>query len=57
VHELIQAEETRQVSGVTPATAEVGNDPTAVVDVQLMTCQPMECKLGGTLVEHPQYYL
>jgi hypothetical protein len=35
----------------------VGNDPTTVVDVQLMTCQPMECKLGGTLVEHPQYYL
>jgi hypothetical protein len=59
VHEVIQAEATRQVSGVTPATAaaEVGDDPTMVVEVQLMTCQLMECKLGGTSVEHPQYYL
>jgi hypothetical protein len=49
---------TGQVPRVTPATAaaEVGDDPT-VVEVQLLTCQLMECKLGGTSVEHPQYYL
>jgi hypothetical protein len=47
-----------QVSGVTPiaAAAEVGHDPTAVVEVQLMTCQLMECKLDGTSGEQPQYY-
>jgi hypothetical protein len=47
------------VSGVTPVAAapEVGDDPTMVVEVQLMTSQLMECKLGGTLVDHPQYYL
>jgi hypothetical protein len=45
------------VSGVTPTAAEVGSDPTMVVEVALMTCQLMECKLGGTSVEHPQYYL
>jgi hypothetical protein len=50
---------TGQVSGVTPiaAVAEVGDDSTLVVEVQLMTSQLMECKLDGTLVEHPQYYL
>jgi hypothetical protein len=50
---------TGQVSGVTPvaAAAEVGDDPTVMVDVQLVTCQPMECKLCGTSVEHTQYYL
>jgi hypothetical protein len=56
---VMQVEVTRQVSGVTPvaAAAEVGDDPTMVVEVQLVTYQLMECKLGGTLVEHPQYYL
>jgi hypothetical protein len=54
---VIQAVETGQVSGVTPATAEVGDDPTTVVEVELVTCQLMECTLGGTLVEHPQYSL
>jgi hypothetical protein len=34
------------------AAAEVGDDPTVVVEVQLMTCQLMECKLDGTLVQH-----
>jgi hypothetical protein len=50
---------TGQVSGGTPvaATAEVGDYSTVVVEVQLMTRQLMECKLDGTLVEHPQYYL
>jgi hypothetical protein len=55
------------VSGVTPAAAEsgqgsmatsaaeVGGDPTVVME--LMTDQLMGCRLGGTLVEHPQYYL
>jgi hypothetical protein len=59
VHEVIQAEATRQVFWVTHvvATAEVGDDPTVVVEVQLMTCQLMECKLGGTSMEDPQYYL
>jgi hypothetical protein len=45
------------VSGVTPTAAEVGSDPTMVVEVALMTCQLIECKLGGTSVDHPQYYL
>jgi hypothetical protein len=47
------------MSGVTPvaATAEVGDDSTMVVEVQLVTCQLMECKLDGTSVEHYQYYL
>jgi hypothetical protein len=64
---VIQAEETGQVPGVTPAVAEfgqasvvtfvveVGGDPTAVVEVALLICQQMECKLGGTSLEHPQY--
>jgi hypothetical protein len=48
-----------QVSAVTPvaAAAEVSDDSTMVVEVQLVTCQLMECKLDGTSVEHPQYYL
>jgi hypothetical protein len=56
---VIQAEVTRQVSGVTPiaVAAKVGDDSTVVVEVQLMTCQLMECKLDGTSLEHPQYYL
>jgi hypothetical protein len=54
---VIQAEETRQASGITPAAAAAGGDPTTVVEVTLVTCQLMECRLGGTLVEHPQYYL
>jgi hypothetical protein len=46
------------VSGITPA-AEVGGDPTVAmeVEVELITCPPMECALGYTLVEHPQNYL
>jgi hypothetical protein len=56
---VIQAEVTGQVSGVTPiaVAAEVGDDSTVVVEVQLVTCQLIECKLDGSLVEHPQYYL
>jgi hypothetical protein len=65
---VIQAEETRQVLGVASATArpeqasevtsaatEVGGDPTVVmeVEVELVTCPLMECRLGGTLAEHP----
>jgi hypothetical protein len=41
------------VSGVTPVAAEVGDDPTMVVEVEFMTCQLMGCRLGNTLVEHP----
>jgi hypothetical protein len=37
--------------------AKVGDDSTMVVEVQLVTCQLMECKLDSTLVEHHQYYL
>jgi hypothetical protein len=48
---------TGHVSGVTPATAEVGDDPTMVVEVQFMTCQLMGWKLDSTSVEHPQYNL
>jgi hypothetical protein len=44
----------RQGSVVTSATAEVGNDPTAVME--LVTDQLMGCRLGGTSMEHPQYY-
>jgi hypothetical protein len=49
---------TGKVFGVTPvaAAAEVSDDSTMVVEVQLVTCQLMECKLDGTSVEYPQYY-
>jgi hypothetical protein len=69
VHEVIHTEEIGLVSGITPAmagsrqslevtfAAEVGRDPTAVMEVALVTCQQMECTLGDTLVEHHQYYL
>jgi hypothetical protein len=71
VHKAIQAKEIGQVSKITPAAiepgqapkvtfaTEVGGDPTVVMEVELelMTCQMMECRLGGTSVEHPQYYL
>jgi hypothetical protein len=50
---VIHAEETGQVSRVTPTTAEVGDDPTVVVEVDLMTCPLMEYKLGSTSVDHP----
>jgi hypothetical protein len=50
------AVEPRPTSMVTPA-AEVGGDPTAVMEVTLMTCQLTECKLGGTSVVYHQYYL
>jgi hypothetical protein len=53
---VIQAEETGQVSRVT-STAEVGGESTMVMEVELMTFQLMECTLGGTSVEHSQYYL
>jgi hypothetical protein len=39
------------------SATEVDDDPTVVVEAALMTCQLMGCTLGGTLVEHPQYYL
>jgi hypothetical protein len=42
MHEVIHAEENGHVSVVTSATAEVGDDPTVVVEVQLVTCQ-LEC--------------
>jgi hypothetical protein len=56
---VIQAEVTGQVFGVTTVAtaADVGDDSTMVVEVQLMTCQLMECKLDGTWAEHPQYSL
>jgi hypothetical protein len=57
VHEVAQATESRRAPVVTPAAAEVGGDPTAVVEMELVTCQLMECTLGGTSVEQPQYYL
>jgi hypothetical protein len=71
VHEAIQAEETGQAPGLTPAATEfgqasevtsdvveVGGDSTVVIEeVELMTCLLMECRLGGTLAEHPQYPL
>jgi hypothetical protein len=44
-----------QASEITSTTDEVGGDPTMVVE--LVTCQVMECRLGGFSVEHPQYYL
>jgi hypothetical protein len=36
---------------VTSVAAEVGDDPTAVME--LVTDQLMKCRLGGTLAEHP----
>jgi hypothetical protein len=67
VHEVIQAEEIGQVSGVTPAAiesgqasevtsvAEVGVDPFVVMEVEmeLTTFPLMECTLVGTSTEHP----
>jgi hypothetical protein len=41
------------VYGVTPHVAEVGGDPTVVVEVAFVTCWLMECILDGTSVEHP----
>jgi hypothetical protein len=41
------------VPRVTPTVVELGHDPTMVVAVALVTCQLMECRLGGTSVEHP----
>jgi hypothetical protein len=68
VDKVVQAEETGQVSAVTYVAAEfghasevtyaaveVGGDPNVVVE--LVTYQLMECRLGGTSVVHPQYYL
>jgi hypothetical protein len=67
VHEVIQIEETGHVSGITSAMAEpgqapevtfaveVGGGPTMVmeVEVKVVTCPPMECRLGDASVEHP----
>jgi hypothetical protein len=50
---VVHVEETVQAHGVTFATAEVGGGPTAVVEVALMTCELMECRLGSTSMEHP----
>jgi hypothetical protein len=58
------------VLGITPAmvepgqapevtfAAEVGGGPTMVigVEVELVTCPLMNCKLGSTSAEHPRYY-
>jgi hypothetical protein len=57
VHEVIQAKKTGQAPRVTSTTIEVGGGPTTVVEMELETCQLMECTLGDTSVEHPQYYL
>jgi hypothetical protein len=54
VHEVIQAAESGQVPVVASAT-EVGGDHTVVME--LVADQLMWCRLGGTSVEHPQYYL
>jgi hypothetical protein len=70
VHEVIQSEETGQVSEITPSVAEpgqahevtfaaeVGGGHIVVmeVEVELVTCPPMKCRLGDTSAEHPQYY-
>jgi hypothetical protein len=62
---VIHAKETRHVLGVTPtatesgqafvvtSVVEVADDPTAVMEVALMSYQLMECQLGSTSVEHP----
>jgi hypothetical protein len=52
---VIQEAKTGHASGVTPEAAEVGDDPTMVME--LVTCQLIKCKPGGTSMEHPQYYL
>jgi hypothetical protein len=36
---VIQAAESGQVPGATSATAEVGGDPTVVVEVEIVTCR------------------
>jgi hypothetical protein len=53
---VIQVAESGQVPVVASA-AEVGDDPATMVEVALVTCQLMKCTLGGTLVQHLQYYL
>jgi hypothetical protein len=57
MHEVILVAEFGQALGATSAAAEVGGDPTMVVIVEIMTCRLMECTLGDTSMEHPQYYL
>jgi hypothetical protein len=54
---VIQVVDTGEVPRVTPIAAEVGNDPTVVAEMGLVTCLLMECRLGGTSVEHSKYYL
>jgi hypothetical protein len=53
VHDVIQTTKKGQVPRVTSVAAEVGGGPTVVVEVEILACQLMECRLGGTLVEHP----
>jgi hypothetical protein len=36
------------------SAAVVGGDPTVVMEVPLVTCQQIKCKLGGTSVEQLQ---
>jgi hypothetical protein len=40
---------------VISTAVEGGDDPSVVVE--LATCQLMECRLGGTSVEHPEHSL
>jgi hypothetical protein len=42
---------------MTSVAVKVGDDPTMVVEVELMTCPLLDSRLGGTSVERPQYYL
>jgi hypothetical protein len=51
---VIQAAESGHAH-VVASTAEVGGDPTVVME--LVADQLIGCRLGGTSVEHPQYYL
>jgi hypothetical protein len=54
---VVQAYENGQMHRVPFAAAEVGDGPTVAVEVEIITCLLVECRLGGTSVVHPQYYL
>jgi hypothetical protein len=47
---VVQADEIGQAHGVTSVATAVGGGTTLVVEAELVTCQLMEYKLGGTSV-------
>jgi hypothetical protein len=54
---VVQTDETGLAHGIPSSAIEVGGSPTVVVEAKIVTCLLVECRLGGTSVEHLQYYL